>query len=231
MKGIVKNSGKGLIALACGTLALPALAIEEGDILLRVGVVSVQPDDSSSVLTTAATGPLAGTAAHVGNEIQPGLNLVYMLTDSVGVEVLAATPFEHDLSVSGLGTYGFKTTDLGSTKQLPPTVSALYYFGPTGAVLRPYLGLGVNYTIFFQESLSRQARSELAGHGLRLQDSFGLSVRAGFDWELNDRWLANASLWKIDIDTKATLGSALGKIRANVDVDPYVYMLSLGYKF
>lgn len=231
MKGIVRNTVKGLIALTCGMLTLPALAIEEGDILLRVGAVSVQPDDSSSVLTTAATGPLAGTAAHVGNEIQPGVNLVYMMSDSIGVEVLAATPFEHDLTVSGLAAYGFATTNLGSTKQLPPTVSALYYFGPTGARLRPYLGLGVNYTTFFQKSLSGQAKSELAASRLKLDDSFGLSVRAGFDWELNERWVANASLWKINIDTTATLNSALGRIKADVDIDPYVYMLSMGYKF
>lgn len=231
MKGIMKSGRKGLLALACGMLAMPALAIEEGDILLRVGVASVQPDDSSSVLTTAATGPLAGTAVHVGDEVQPGLNLVYMMSNNIGLEVVAATPFEHDLSVSGLGAYGFKTTNLGSTKQLPPTVSALYYFGPTGAKARPFVGLGLNYTTFFQEDLSGDARTELAARRLKLDDSFGLAVRAGFDWELNDRWLLNASMWKIGIDTTATLDSALGKIKVDVDVDPYVYMLSLGYKF
>ncbi len=231
MKEIGHGIRWGVLALGLSMLATPAMAIEKGDVLLRVGITHVRPNDSSSVITTAATGPLAGTAAHVGNETQPGINLVYLLTDNVGVELLAATPFEHGLKVSGLSQYGFKTTHLGSTKQLPPTVSALYYFGPTGARLRPYVGAGLNYTTFFQESLSRDARSELAARGLSLDDSFGLSVRAGFDWEVNERWLVNASLWNIKINTDAHFSSALGKVRAKVDVDPYVTMLSVGYKF
>jgi outer membrane protein len=211
--------------------AVPAMAIEEGDIIVRAGATSVRPDESSSVISTTATGPLAGTAAHVGNNTQLGLNLVYMYSDNIGVEVLAATPFEHDLKVSGLSRYGFTTTDLGSAKHLPPTVTALYYFGNSSSVVRPYIGLGVNYTTFFSESLSNHARTELAAHRLKLDDSWGLSTRAGVDLELGNQWLLNASFWRIDIDTEATLNSALGKVSADVDVDPWVYMLSVGYKF
>jgi outer membrane protein len=58
-----------------------------------------------------------------------------------------------------------------------------------------------------------------------------LSVRAGVDWELNDTWILNASFWRIDIDTDATFNSALGTVQATVDIDPFVYMMSLGYKF
>lgn len=220
-------------ALGAGLLlaAVPALAIEEGDVIVRVGATSVQPHESSSVITTAATGPLAGTAARVGNDIQLGLNLVYMYSDHIGVEVLAATPFEHDLEVSGLSRYGFTTTHLGSTKHLPPTVTALYYFGSSSDAVRPYAGLGVNYTTFFNESLGDHARTELAADRLQLDDSWGLSARAGVDWDLNNQWILNASFWRIDIDTTATLNSALGKVSADVDIDPWVYMLSVGYKF
>ena len=71
----------------------------------------------------------------------------------------------------------------------------------------------------------------LAAHRLKLDDSWGLSTRAGVDLELGNQWLLNASFWRIDIDTEATLNSALGKVSADVDVDPWVYMLSVGYKF
>lgn len=231
MKMYSKRCLTALVSASLLTITAPVMAVEKGDLILRLGAASAQPDDSSSLVSTAATGALAGTAVHVGNEVQLGVNLLYMMSDNIGVELLAATPFEHDLSVSGLGAYGFSTKNLGSTKHLPPTVSAVYYFGPTGAVLRPYLGLGVNYTIFFQESLSRDARSELSASNLKLDNSLGLSLYAGFDWELNERWLVNASMRKIDIDTKATLQSALGKIKVDVGIDPYVYMLSVGYKF
>jgi outer membrane protein len=207
------------------------LAHEAGDLLLRLGAVSVDPDESSSTVSTTATGALAGTSVGVDASTQLGLNLVYMMSDNIGLEVLAATPFEHDLSVAGLDQYGFSTTDLGSTKQLPPTVSALYFFGNSSSTLRPYIGAGINYTTFFSSDLSSSAETELAAHGLDLDDSFGVSWRAGFDYELSDDWVLNASVWNIDIDTDASFDSALGKVKASVDIDPWVYMISLGFRF
>ena len=222
----------GTAVFTVGSL-LPHLASahEEGDIIFRVGAANVSPDESSSVVTTAATGPLAGTSVNVGNSTQVGLNVVYMMTDNWGLEVLAATPFEHDLGVEGLNQYGFSTTDLGSTKHLPPTFSAVYFFGDTAAKARPYLGLGLNYTEFFDSDLSAAAQTELAASNLDLDSSFGISYRAGVDFDLNEKWILNASVWNIDIDTDADFNSALGRVSASVEIDPWVYMISLGYKF
>lgn len=206
-------------------------AHEKGDLILRLGATTVEPDESSSLISTDATGVLAGTKTGVGNNTQLGLNLVYMLSDNIGLELLAATPFEHDLTAKGLSQYGFATTDLGSTDQLPPTLTANYFFGNSSSVVRPYVGIGVNYTTFFDKSLSSQARSELGASSLDLDDSYGISYRAGLDWSLNDKWLLNASVWNIDIDTDASFSSALGRVRVGADIDPWVYMISLGFKY
>jgi len=214
-------------------LSLPtaALAHEAGDFILRVGAVTVAPDESSSLISTVNTGALAGTKVGVGDSTQVGLNFVYMLTDNIGAEVLAATPFEHDLKAVGLDQYGFATRNLGTSDQLPPTLTFNYFLGDANSTIRPYLGLGVNYTTFFDKSLSGQARTELGANSLDIDDSFGLAYRAGVDWSLNDNWMLNASMWKIDIDTDASFNSALGKVTADVDIDPWVYMISLGYRF
>lgn len=214
-------------------LTFPAVALshEAGDFILRVGAVSVAPDESSSLISTVNTGALASTKAGVGDSTQVGLNFVYMLTDNIGAEVLAATPFEHDLTAAGLDQYGFATRSLGTTDQLPPTLTFNYFLGDSSSTIRPYVGLGVNYTTFFDKSLSSQARTELGASSLDLDDSYGLAYRAGIDWSLTDNWMLNASMWKIDIDTDASFNSALGKVTADVDIDPWVYMISLGYRF
>lgn len=217
-----------LLALSIPTTAL---AHEAGDFILRVGAVTVAPDESSSLISTVNTGALAGTKVGVGDNTQVGLNFVYMLTDNIGAEVLAATPFEHDLTAIGLDQYGFATRNLATTDQLPPTLTFNYYLGNANSAIRPYIGLGVNYTTFFDKSLSSQARSELGASSLDLDDSFGLAYRAGIDWSLDDNWMLNASLWNIDIDTDASFNSALGKVTADVEIDPWVYMISLGYRF
>jgi outer membrane protein len=54
--------------------------------------------------------------------------------------------------------------------------------------------------------------------------------RVGGDWIIDDNWLLNASVWKIDIDTDASFNSALHNLKVGVDIDPWVYMISLGYR-
>lgn len=214
-------------------LSLPtaALAHEAGDFILRVGAATVEPEESSSLISTVNTGALPDTAAGVGTNTQVGLNLVYMITDNIGAEVLAATPFEHDITAAGLEQYGFATRNLGSTDHLPPTLTFNYFLGNADSAIRPYLGVGVNYTTFFDKSLSSQARTELGANSLDLDDSFGLAYRAGVDWHIGGNWMLNASLWKINIETDASFNSALGEVTADVDIDPIVYMISLGYQF
>lgn len=214
-------------------LLLPTAAFshEAGDIILRVGATSVVPDESSSLISATATGALAGTETGVGDSTQLGLNIVYMFSDNIGLEVLAATPFEHDLTAKGLDQYGFSTKDLGSSDQLPPTLTLNYFLGGANSLIRPYFGIGVNYTTFFDKSLSNQAKTELGASRLDLDDSFGVAYRAGVDFNIGDRWILNASLWNIDIETDASFNSALGKVKVNVDIDPWVYMVSLGYRF
>ena len=225
------KSSAACMTMAALSLPILASAQQQGDLIVRAGLTRVSPDESSKVLTTQSTGPLAGTGVSVGNNTQLGLNLLYMVSDNIGLELLAATPFKHDLSAYGLSSYGFATTDLGYTKHLPPTVSALYYFGNSSARLRLYLGAGINYTTFFSEKLSRQARMELAADRLKLDDSFGLALQAGFDHTLNDNWLVNASVRHIDIETDASMNSALGKVTTKVDLAPWVYTLALAYRF
>lgn len=228
-----KYSSKAFRAAIFLFLYCPSLVLahEAGDFILRVGAVTVAPDESSSLISTVNTGALANTKAGVGDNTQIGLNVVYMLTDNIGAEVLAATPFEHDLTAAGLDQYGFATRSLGSTDQLPPTLTLNYFLGNAGSVIRPYLGIGVNYTTFFNKSLSNQTRSELGARSLELDDSYGLAYRAGIDWNLSENWMLNASMWKINIDTDASFNSALGTVSADVDIDPWVYMVSLGYRF
>ena len=88
----------------------------------------------------------------------------------------------------------------------------------------------MNYTTFFSEDLTSE-REQQGFSGLSLDDSWGLALEAGVDYQLSERLLVNASVWHVDIDTEANfrLSGAPGKVK--VDIDPWVYMLALGYKF
>jgi len=180
-------------------------AYQSGDVIVRAGVTSVQPNDS-------VTGTLKTLNAGVGSDAQLGLTATYMFSDKFGVELLAATPFKHKITANG--------NEIGETKQLPPTLSLQYYPMGAGSAYQPYLGVGLNYTAFFDE------KSSLGE--LKLDDSWGTSVQAGIDYQINDHMLLNTAVWYIDIDSDAKLnGANIG----SVSVDPWVYMMGIGYKF
>lgn len=212
------------------TAASPfAHAYKQGDVIVRAGAAMVSPDVGSSGVSTAATGKISGSDVTVSDDTQLGLTLGYMLTDHVGVELLAATPFEHRVGVKGLpaGLNG----KLADIKQLPPTLTLQYFPMDSTSKWQPYVGAGLNYTTFFDETLT-DGRKAQGFSRLDRQDSWGLALHAGIDYMLTDKIVLNAAVWRINIDTEATARhTALGKVKVNVEIDPWVYMIGVGYRF
>lgn len=218
-----------LVALA---LAAPvAHAHQAGDFILRSGAITTAPNENSGDLKLDGA-KISGTKATLDSDTQLGLAFAYMLTDHIGLELLAATPFKHTVGVKGLGAgLDGKLADI---KQLPPTLSLQYYPMDPASKFQPYAGVGINYTLFFDEDLSSNRKAQ-GFSNMKLQDSIGIAGQLGMDYMITDNLLFNAAVWYVDIDTKATIDgpSALGvgKTKVDVDVDPWVYMVGIGYKF
>ena len=223
-----------LLALA---IAAPlAHAHQAGDIIVRAGAITVDPQESSSDIWVGALNTdVAGTKATLDSDTQLGLNFAYMLTNNVGIELLAATPFSHDVGVKGMpGIFAGLNGNLGELKHLPPTLSVVYYPLDGSSAFQPYVGAGINYTWFFDTELSSEAESK-GFSGLDMKDSWGLAAQVGMDYMLTDNIMLNAQVRYIDIDTTATVENnavAPGtRAKVDVDVDPFIYMVGLGYKF
>ncbi|HEY0285821.1 MAG TPA: OmpW family outer membrane protein [Pseudomonas sp.] len=221
--------GASLLALTLSPIV--ANAHQAGDFIVRAGAATTAPnEDSGNIKLDGAK--VSGTKATLDSDTQLGLTFAYMLTDHIGLELLAATPFQHTVAVKGLGAgLDGKLADI---KQLPPTLSLQYYPLETTSKFQPYVGAGLNYTWFYDENLSSTRKSE-GFNNLSLKNSWGWAAQAGMDYMLTDRIMVNASVWYVDIDTKASIDgpSALGvgRTKVSVDVDPWVYMVGIGYKF
>jgi outer membrane protein len=140
-------------AVALASASVAGQAYEQGDWILRAGATTVAPDTQSDTINLP-TGLQA--EAEVGNDTQLGLIPVYMITDQLAIEVLAATPFEHNIEAKGQGAISGTNLDAGSTKQLPPTVSVQWYPLAGPGMWQPYIGAGLNYTVFFDENVDSQ---------------------------------------------------------------------------
>ncbi len=197
------------VALAGGLLAGAAQAYEAGQWLGRVGIYGVFPESDN-----LSMGP--GVNIDVDDGYSLGFNFTYMVNPNIGVELLAALPFKHDISLTGAGT-------IGETKQLPPTVSVQYHLMPEGTV-HPYVGLGLNYTNFFSE----KTKGALSGSSLKLDDSWGVAGQLGIDIDVAPNWFVNADLRYISIKSDAKLnGVGIG----TVDINPWVVGLTVGTRF
>ena len=222
---------KSLLAVALLTsFSTVTLANEAGDILVRGGVTMVTPDSGKSPILLGGS-DANGMSISVGDNTQLGLNLVYFFSSNWAFEILAATPFTHDVTIyDPKATLGVDGAKLAEVTHLPPTFSALYYFD-TGSAFKPYVGAGFNYTIFFSEEFE-SAPKGLGLSNLKLDDSFGYALQVGADYEINKNWSINASVRYIDISTDVTFdvgGQSIGS--ATVDVDPMVYSIMAGYTF
>ncbi|RMO90131.1 Outer membrane protein W [Pseudomonas syringae pv. philadelphi] len=219
-----------IVALAI-TAPVAAQAYEKGDFIVRAGAAHVQPnEDSGEVRLDGAR--VSGTKATLNGDTQLGLTFAYMLTNHVGIELLAATPFNHTVSVKGLGP-GLDGK-LADVKHLPPTLSLQYYPMEPSSRFQPYAGVGINYTTFFDNDLTSDRKNQ-GFSNLKLKDSVGLAAQLGMDYMITDKVLVNASVWYVDIDTQATVDGpsalAVGRTKVDVDIDPWVYMVGVGYKF
>lgn len=223
-----KNIVSGLIATALLTTGFTssALAHQAGDIIVRAGVAVVTPNESSQNIITPDLGDLGQFS--VSSNTQLGLNFGYMLTDNIGIELLAASPFTHDISLAGVGK-------VAETKHLPPTLVAQYYFGTADSKLRPYIGLGVNFTNFYDNKITNDVGGRLSD--LSLSNSWGVAGQIGLDYQINNNWLVNASVWYAKISTDANFNykvlesDTVVPVTIETDIDPWVYMVSVGYTF
>jgi len=198
-----------LAATAALLFATPVLAQQAGDWTFGLGAHVISPKSGN--------GSLAGGAldADVGDNWRPTITGEYFVRDNWGIEVLASLPFQHDIELNGVKA--------GSTQHLPPTVSLQYHFNGSGKV-KPFIGAGVNYTIFF----SQDTTGPLAGADLDLDNSWGLAAHAGLDFAVGDKkWLRVDARW-IDIDTDVKVnGASVG----TVNIDPMVYGAAFVWQF
>jgi outer membrane protein len=212
-------------AIATTFTIAPVMAYEAGDFIARVGAAGVFPTGESDDLAAVPGGQVEADDAW-----SLGLTFSYLFTDNIGVGVLGAWPFEHDIKPKGNLKALTGSDDVGKVTHLPPTVTLQWHF-PTGTNFHPYVGAGVNYTYFWDED----TKGALGATGAKLDvdDSWGLAAEAGVDYLFENDWMVSAQLWYISIEPDAEVtGGTLGLNEdLEVEINPWVFMASVGKKF
>ncbi|MCH8686251.1 OmpW/AlkL family protein [Pedomonas mirosovicensis] len=209
-------------AALIGALAATPTHAEAGDWLLRLRGIWVAPNDSSSGIRPAFPGDRVG----VTSAVMPEFDVTYFVAKHVGLELILATT-KHDVNgkrgLSGLG-------EVADAWALPPTLTAQYHFAPDAKV-RPYVGIGLNYTLFYGEDAGNALNAAIGRTKVTLDDSFGLALQAGVDVDVTETIFLNLDVKYIDMDTTARLQTGALVNTVDVSLDPIIVGVGIGMRF
>jgi outer membrane protein len=211
-------------AAALALMTAPAMAQGEasatrgkqaGDFMIGFGVIGVLPMDSGSVDVIGGT-PSASFA------VTPQLDFTYFITPNLAVNLIAATS-RHEVEVTGSA---LGTVDLGRVWALPPTLTFQYHPLPSER-FSPYIGVGLNYTVFYGEGGSRTPPVT----GVDIRNAFGVAFNVGLDIEVAPNWLINLDVKKLILRPDVAVDTTVGRINANADLDPWIFGIGVRYRF
>lgn len=192
---------------------------------VRVRGVGVVPDESAKI-------GIIGGDVNISNTLIPELDITYFFTKNIATELILGTT-KHEVNtlgsdISAVGGPTSANVDLGSVYLLPPTLTAQYHFFPD-KVFNPYVGAGVNYTIFYNEKSGSIVR------GIDYKNTFGYAIQVGFDLMFDDTFFINADIKKLFLNPDVTVDAsnlAPGlSIPADVKINPWLIGLGFGMKF
>ena len=198
----------------------------KGDWLFRLGVTQVNPTASPGLKNPLGN----GVDLTADSDVSVSGTIAYMITDHIGTELLLAWPFKHGVDAKFPG--GSKQR-IGYVELLPPTLNVQWYFLP-GHWFNPYIGAGVNWTIFTNSELRKGALGLPQNAKLETGDSFGGDAQIGVDVEVAKHWFVNADIRYLGLTTDLTVrnfntagdNAKLGKL----DINPMIYTLAAGYR-
>jgi outer membrane protein len=213
---------KSLIVILVSGLLAPALSFaEKGDFVVRLRATHVAPDETSKLSSVggAVDGALVGASLEVESNTIAEIDFSYYITKNIAAELILAAGTRHDVNVVGNAA----AQKLGSVNLLPPTLTAQWHFNPD-QTFDPYAGAGISYVRAMDNGLN----STLGGIHID-RNIFGPALQAGFDVNLQDKWLVNFDVKKIWFSSDVFLNPST-KIDS-LDIDPWVVSFGVGKKF
>lgn len=209
-----------LAAFVIGAVAGVAHAQSEGNLMMRIRAVNIDPADKSDAIGALA---VPGDAIQVSNKTIPEIDFTYFFSKQLAAELILTYPQKHTVRVTQSAAGAF---DAGTFKHLPPTLTLQYHFLPD-QVFRPYVGAGVNVTRISAVHLDK-LNQITGGNATLSKTSVGAALQAGFDVKVGANVYLNVDVKKVWLDTDLSLN---GTKLSTVKVDPILLGIGVGFRF
>ena len=218
------------VCLMCG---LNTFAQEKHEWNFRLRAISIIPQESATI------GVIGGNI-NISNAYVPELDITYFFAKNFSAELILGTS-KHKVKTVGsnltaIGGAASADVDLGKVWLLPPTLTLQYHL-PTQCAVKPYLGAGINYTIFYGVNKGSVVQ------GVDYKNSASFAAQAGIDINVSKNVFLNIDVKKLLLSTTATVDAAnltpagspalapvLRNINADVKINPWIIGLGIGYR-
>jgi outer membrane protein len=209
---------KSLVAAMAAVASLAPIAAqaqaqtEENPWMVRVRAVDL-------LFQNGQNSTVADLNVKAKNQVIPEFDVSYFFTKNIAAELVLTWPQQVNI------TAGPGNTNIGKISALPPSLLAQYHFTDLGA-FKPYVGLGVNYTIF-----GNRQNFPALGNSVQVdQNSVGVVGQIGADYMFDKNWGLNLDVKYATMSTNVTTvqgGTNLGKLTLN----PWMPAVGVTYKF
>ncbi|MGZ3766335.1 MAG: OmpW/AlkL family protein [Mucilaginibacter sp.] len=215
-------------------ISFNSIAQTKGELDIRLRGVAVIPQESATI------GVIGGNV-NISNSVIPEVDFTYFFAKNFSAELILGTT-RHSVKtvgsdLSAIGGPSSASVDLGKVWLLPPTLTLQYHI-PTGTAFKPYLGAGINYTIFYSVDKGPTVNN------VSYKDKFAFAVQGGFDFDVSKKVFINVDVKKIFLSTNVTVNAAnltpegspnlapvLAAIPAAVKINPWLLGVGVGYRF
>ncbi|RWN96177.1 OmpW family protein [Mesorhizobium sp.] len=160
-----------------------------------------------------------GSDLSYSRSVVPELDITYFFTDNIATELVLATTYAN---ITGQGSIG-RLGDIGTVWMLPPTLTLQYHFTDFGA-FKPYVGAGVNYTMFFNQDAG-------SADALKVKNTFGTALQVGFDYMVDEHWGINFDVKKLFLKPDFDVTVAGAKLNGKAELDPWLIGAGVTYRF
>lgn len=213
-----------VVAIASTAQAQEFKGIKAGDIVVRARGVWVAPSESGDI-KNSALGTIG--SVKVDNDFIPEVDATYFVTPNIGVNLIAGTSRHKVTGDTILGS-----VNVGKVSLLPPVLTVTYH-PLSNSQFNPYIGAGINYTLFYREDAANARNAAgLAITGTDYKNRFGWALQAGADFYLTDNLLLNVDVKKVFLKTDVNGTTNLGlNWSSKVTLNPWLVGVGVGYKF
>jgi outer membrane protein len=198
---------------------------------VRVGAIHIGLDVKSPDLTS--NGPAFLTPQPAALDVRNASTLLFSVSHRIDAhwdaELILGVPPRHDVVGKGtLAPFGV----ISRVRQAAPTAFLNYSFGAAGDALRPFLGLGVNYTRFYDAESSESGNLASGGPTrIVLSKSTGLAAQAGLNYKFGERYSLCVSVAKADVESDLTATTGSIERKTHIKFNPTAVSAALGYTF